>query len=96
MVTTRGSVDTEGETGGIQPPLPAVPVPKRGGIHPTHGVYIGGSALDGSYKQTSRVTYKYARQKRTGKATSTIEENLIKTRDSTGTLKFNGNLEAPA
>ena len=48
------------------------------------------------YKQTSRVTYKYARQKRTGKAISSIEDNLIKMRDSTGTLKFNGNLEAAA
>ena len=52
--------------------------------------------LDKDYKQTSRVTYKYARQKRTGKAISSIEDNLIKMRDSTGTLKFNGNLEAAA
>jgi hypothetical protein len=71
--------------------------PKHGGIHATHGIYLGGSMLDKDYKQTSRVTYsKYARQKRTGKAISSIEENLIKTRDSTGTLKFNGNLEAAA
>ena len=50
--------------------------------------------LDSDYKQTARVTYKYARQKRTAKAISSIEDKLIKTRDSTGTLKFNGNLEA--
>ncbi len=81
------------ETPTITVPDP-FPQPKRGGIHPTHGVYLGGSALDSGYRQTARVTYKYARQRRTGKAISSIEDNLLQTRDSTGTLKFNGNLEA--
>ena len=71
-----------------------VPKPKRGGIHPTHGVYLGRSALDSGYKQATCVPYKYAHQKRTGKAITSIEDNLIKARDSSGTLKFNENLEA--
>ena len=74
--------------------LDSIPKPKRGDIHPTHGVYLGGSILYNEYKQNARVTYKYARQKCTGKAISSIEDNLIKTCNSTGTLKFNSNLEA--
>ena len=52
------------------PDMSTVPIPKRGGVHASHGAHIGGSALDKDYKQISRVTYKYARQKHNGKAIS--------------------------
>ena len=43
----------------------AQPVPpKRGGIHPTYGVFISGGDLDNEYKLTGLRHYKYTAQRR--------------------------------
>jgi hypothetical protein len=68
--------------------------PKRDGLHPIYGVYIGGSPLDDTYKQKSKITYSYALQRCNVKTISSIERNLIIIRNSTVTLKFDGQLEA--
>ena len=67
--------------------------PKRGGIHPVYGLYIGGSALDDSYKAVDSSSYSYASQRRHVKTISSIERDLVTARDSTTTLKFDGKLE---
>jgi hypothetical protein len=68
-------------------------VPKRGGIHPTYGLYIGGSKLNDTYHQTSRIKYWYASQQRNPKTIMSLEHILTSARDSTTTLKFDGRLE---
>jgi hypothetical protein len=77
---------------GAGPPAP-IP-PKRGGIHPMYGVYIGGCPLGDDYLPKKTLSYHFSSQRRHVKTISTIESNLIKARDSTITLKFNGQLEA--
>ena len=78
---------------GDGPPAP-IP-PKRGGIHPMYGVYIGGCPLGDDYLPKKTLSYHFSSQRRHVKTISTIEsKNLIKARDSTITLKFNGQLEA--
>jgi hypothetical protein len=68
-------------------------VPKRGGDHSTYGIFIGGSPLDKEYKPTRKLRYRSHMQRRNVKAVGHIESALIAARDSTTSLKFNGNLE---
>lgn len=70
--------------------------PVRGGIDSIYGIYIGGSPLDQNYKQTirTRLTYRFATQRRHVKTISSIEQHLISARDSVTSLKFDGRLEA--
>ena len=70
-----------------------VVVPKRGGIHPLYGLYIGGSGLDQDYQPKDRNSYSYASQRRNVKTISSIERDLVTARDSTTNLKFDGRLE---
>jgi hypothetical protein len=68
--------------------------PKRGGIHPVYGLYIGGSALDLTYKAVDSGSYAYASRRRNVKTISSIERELVTARDSTTTtLKFDGKLK---
>ena len=76
------------------PAPPSIVLPKRGGIHSMYGVYIGGSPLGDDYLPTKTLSYHFSSQRRHVKTIGTIESNLIKARDSTTTLKFNGQLEA--
>ena len=75
---------------GIQVP------PKRGGIDPIYGTYLGGASLDDEYKQTidNQMTYQFASQRRNVKTISSIEQQLMIARDSVTTLKFDGRLES--
>ena len=72
---------------------PKPPTPKRGGVHVTHGIFIGGSALDKDYKPTEAQLYHYPTQKRDGKSVGMIMNNFIEARDSSNTIKFDGNIE---
>ena len=79
----------------VAAPVPTATVPpKRGGIHPTYGVYLGGTALDNDYKLTSTITYRFASQRRHPKSTVSIEKSVMDARASTTTLKFNGKLDS--
>jgi hypothetical protein len=86
------------------PPTPPTPstsagrgTPKRGGIHGTYGLFLGGSALDDNYKLIeARGNYAYAAQRRNPKTIATIERDLMMARDSTTSLKFDGKLEPVA
>jgi hypothetical protein len=68
-----------------------VATPKRGGIHSTHGVYMGGNVLDDTWKAIGR--YRYASQRRGDKHVAKVEQNLMTARDSVSILKFHGTLE---
>jgi hypothetical protein len=47
----------EGDPPVVAPVIGPIP-PKRGGIHPTYGVYIGGADLDQEYKtKGTKTTY---------------------------------------
>ena len=67
--------------------------PKRGGEHPTYGIFIGGSFLDNQYKLTGARHYRYTSQRRSTKVVNTIEQALLTTIESKTAPKFNGNLE---
>ena len=67
--------------------------PKRGGQHPTYGVFIGGSFLDDQYRLTGTRHYQYTSQRRSAKAVNSIEQALLTTIESKTAPKFNGNLE---
>ena len=77
----------------------AQPVPpKRGGIHPTYGIFIGGGDLSGGdlddeYKLTGLKHYKYSVQRRGAKVINSIEQALLKAIESKDFEKFNGKLE---
>lgn len=67
--------------------------PKRGGIHPTYGIFIGGGDLNDEYRLIGTRHYKYTSQRRSAKVTNSIEQALLKAIDSRETDKFNGKLE---
>ena len=67
--------------------------PRRGGEHPTYGIYIGGSFLDDQYRLTGNRHYQYTSQRRSANVVSSIEQALLTTIESKTAPKFNGNLE---
>ena len=69
--------------------------PKRGGVHPVYGLYIGGSPLDENYKPTrvGRLSFRFSSQRRNTKTIGSIESARVSARDSTTSLKFDGRLE---
>lgn len=67
--------------------------PKRGGEHPTYGIFIGGSFLDSEYKLTGSRHYQFTSQRRSAKVVNSIEQALLTTIESKTAPKFNGNLE---
>ena len=81
------------------PPEPAAtmsPAPKRGGIHPQLGRFIGGARLNDSYQMISGSgagLYRFSTQRRHEKTIGFIEQTLRDARDSITGLKFNGTLE---
>ena len=73
--------------------MTARPPPRRGGEHPTYGVFIGGSELNDEYKLVGTRHYKYTSQRRSAKVINSIEQALLKAIDSKEINKFNGSLE---
>jgi hypothetical protein len=78
----------------IPPPVP----PKRGGIHPTYGKFIGGAKLNDAYEIVSEENslYRFSTQRRHEKTIMSIERALRESRDTTSAIKFNGTLEPTA
>ena len=77
--------------------LPPIVAPKRGGIHSTYGVFIGGAQLDDSYKLLpNQSAYCFSTQRQHEKTIASIEQKLRDTRDSAIAVMFNGQLEATA
>ena len=79
----------------VETQIPAIP-PRRGGIHPTYGKFIGGAKLTDEYKLaevTSGSYFQFFTQRRHEKTIATIERDLREARDSTKTIKFNGTIE---
>jgi hypothetical protein len=70
-------------------PTPEVP-PKRGGIHPTYGKFIGGGGLNDAYEMSDSEfsLYRFSTQRRHEKTITSIESKLRdKCDDQTG-IKF--------
>ena len=67
--------------------------PRRGGVHPIYGVFIGGGELDNTYNLAGTRHYKYTAQRRSAKVVNSIEQALLKAIDAKDIDKFNGNLE---
>ena len=66
---------------------------KRGGNHPILGDYIGGADLDDKYCLIKNNSYRYTAQLRNIKQLSANQAKLMDERNSTTTMKFDGNLE---
>ena len=71
-------------------------VPRRGGTHPTYGIFIGGNELDNSYRLMGTRHYRFTSQRRSAKVINSIEQALINTIASKDSEKFNGSLEKTA
>ena len=67
--------------------------PRRGGVHPIYGVFIGGGELDENYCLTGTRHYKFTTQRRGAKVVNAIEQALLKAIESKDSDKFNGSLE---
>jgi hypothetical protein len=77
------------------PPPPPIP-PKRGGIHPQFGRFIGGSKLNDAYETaggSGTGLFRFSTQRRHAKTLASIEKTLRDARDSTTGIKFNRTLE---
>ena len=74
---------------------PTDPPPKRGGIHPTYGKFIGGAGLNDAYEVSAEdfSLYRFSTQRRHEKTFTSIESALRDKCDSTTGIKFNGALE---
>ena len=74
--------------------ITAQPIPpKRGGIHPTYGIFIGGGDLNDVYQLTGVRHYKYTSQRCSAKVINSTKQALLKAIDSKETGKFNRRLE---
>ena len=76
------------------PPPPPIP-PKRGGIHPQFGRFIGGAKLNDAYETVGGVgasLFRFSTQRRHEMTLASIEKTLRDARDSTIGIKFNGTL----
>jgi hypothetical protein len=69
-----------------------IAVPTHGGTHGTHGVFLGGGAVELGWLM-SKACYCFSTQRRDKCSVSKVEHGLIDARDKTTTLKFNGTLE---
>lgn len=67
--------------------------PKRGGVHFTYKLFIGGSALNDEYRMVSKRGYKYTTQLRNARSSQSIEKALMSARNDSTYIKFNGKLE---
>ena len=67
--------------------------PVRGGKHPIHGIYLGGSSLQDDYSLKRLNSYKYTTQLRSSKQSASSERALMDSRDSSSIIKFDGKLE---
>jgi hypothetical protein len=71
--------------------------PKRGGIHPFYGTFLGGATLDDEYKTTGEEAslYRFSTQRRNVDIIGDIERPLQDHSYSSTSFMFNGKLEPP-
>lgn len=69
-----------------------VPTPRRGGIHPVYGVFLGGSAMKDDYRLSSP-DFHCVSQLRSIKQLQIIQNTLEQARNSLTSIKFHGNVE---
>ena len=62
--------------------------PKRGGIHRSYGLFLGGSALDDKYQLINARPYKYTTQLRNPKQLASIEKTLMTARNDASSIKL--------
>ena len=67
--------------------------PVRGGKHPIHGIYLGGSFLKYDYSLKRPKPYKYTTQLHSSNQSASSERALMDLRDSSSIIKFDGKLE---
>ena len=72
-----------------------VAMPKRGGIHPIYGLFMGGSDLTNNYSLKSKTPYRLTTQLRNPKHSSSSERILISARQNASSITFKGNLDTP-
>ena len=74
---------------------PSIKTPKRGGLHPNYGMFIGGAKLNNKYEMVAgdNSLCRFATQRRHEKDITAIERSLRESRDTTTAIKFNGTLE---
>ena len=65
--------------------------PRRGGEHPTYGIFIGGSFLDNEYKLTGTRHYQFTSQRRSANVVNSIEQALLTTIESKSAPKLKAN-----
>ena len=70
--------------------------PKRGGLHPIYGLFMGGSELTNNYTLKSTTPYKLTTQLRNPKQSSSSERILVSARQRAISVTFKGNLETPS
>ena len=73
-----------------------VAMPKRGGMHPIYGLFMGGSDLTNHYTLKSSTPYRLTTQLRNPKQSSSSERILISARQNTSSITFKGNLDTSA
>lgn len=70
----------------------SVPTPKRGGVHPIYGVFLGGGPMNDQYCIDSP-DFHCVSQLRSVKQLQIIQTQLEQARDSISSIKFHGNLD---
>ena len=94
VIYPRAPAPTGGTTAPAPSTAPPAPVaPKRGGLHPNFGAYVGGASLDDTYHLTEADSYFYASQVRTLKQTALNETTLKGDMIDTSKPKFDGKLQ---
>jgi len=68
-------------------------IPKRGGVHPEYGIYIGGENLDDNWDQQPGYHFKYATQCWNPKAVASMMKTITEALASVSVLKFDCKLE---
>ena len=64
--------------------------PRKGGVHPIYGVFIGGGELDENYCLTGTRHYKFTTQRRGAKVVNAIEQALLKAIESKDSVNLMG------
>jgi hypothetical protein len=68
------------------------PTPKRGGLHPIYGAFVGGGPMDSNYNLINP-DFQCISQLRTIKQLQNIQNSLEQARDNVAGVKFHGNIE---
>jgi len=63
-------------------------VPKKGGVHPEYGIYLGGEDLDDNWYLQPGYHFKYAMQCRNPKVVASMMKTFMEARESVSVLKF--------